>query len=165
MVQADFTASDPGKPTDATRGEFAALSSVTCNFPGWKIKGWSKAELNDFVHIDLAATYAEIKWCDNGSSVSDGHDPVAWCSAFSPTGWVIDSCGSTWSPGGPSSVSIQTTGSFHNDGVCGGGCARTLNSWLVAQGSFNVVMNCSMTGRGFPDGTFFFCQNHWEVVN
>ena len=166
VMRAEYTAADPSKkPTGVASTGPAAFSSVSCNSPGWKIRGWSKAELNDIFHVDLISTYAEMKWCDNGSSVSDGHDSVAWCDNFSQTGWVIDSCSAVWSPSGPSNVWIQTTGDFHNDLVCGGGCARTLKSWLVAQGSFNISMNCSQTPSNSPPGTIFFCQNFWEVVN
>jgi len=132
---------------------------------GVHIKGWAKAELNDFAGIDLAATYTEMQWYDYGSYVDEGSDLVDWCHWFSTSGWRNDSCDAYWWPYGSDYVYSQTIGAFHNVNCLGDGCARTLESQVHAEPAYQITLSCSQSPNQSPPGTHFLCNSDWTTVN
>ena len=70
--------------------------------------------MQDFVHLDVTHTRAEISYYDDLSTVWGGHDVDHECDRFWLSGWRIDSCTDGEVTNGPIFVSSWTEGEFHN---------------------------------------------------
>jgi len=64
---------------------------------------WAKAELDDFIGIDLTWVRAEVDFYDDGSDVWGGHNRLNLCS-WLHDGWYNTSCTAAYWNNGPNYV-------------------------------------------------------------
>lgn len=140
----------------ALQSFFEPRSAQASHISHWK--GWSKSELNDGIEIDLVSTYAEMKYYTNSTAetVYGGHAPVNRCEWLTLTGWFQEEgdCTGVWSPSGPSTVWIKTTGDFVNLIVVP--LFEVTTSAKFSSSPFSWSSTCTTTSA--PGGTHWHCQ-------
>ena len=113
--------------------------------------------MQDFVHLDVTHTLAEISYYDDLSTVWGGHDVDHECDAFWLSGWRIDSCTDAEVTNGPIFVSSWTEGEFHNV-FCPGGCARTHRGTFYGTPGKNLHWYCDFYDEDPVAGLHWSCH-------
>ena len=150
-------------------GQFRALLRVNTAHAnhGTKLRGWAKAEINDFARIDLAATYAEFKYWDYRSSLHGVYSPVTRCTWFRTSGWRRDNCEGAYSTRSHRPY-VKTTGEFHNFRCVFGAdrCRREIAAkYTATESSRRFRRECTYSRSSPPPLTHYRCTGGWEALN
>ena len=108
--------------------------------------GWAQSELHDPPHLPLTSVYARMHYrILNESIIGWGSLRSHTCSTLYSL-WNIDDCTGSWSPTGPSMVSIRTEGEFHH-------------SWLDPSEHWQMA-----EFYAWPQGADYWCMHEGNVV-